>query len=213
MQPSLAAPVRTGMRQWVLLAAAALLLVSTHQAAAERYVVHGVRPISIGGGFAAHTTKLAGLTAGGRGGYLEVAIGHGRWQIALEGSRERVELGPEGGIADGNRHRLGAGARWIARSFELGTNGTFDLVFEAFVGRQWYGWRGGAELVRNDVGLGVGFVDRLFIGRQQLAFSMIARVMFAPADRDAVAALCTGACMMPAQTSNSGIGLVAGVRW
>lgn len=162
---------------------------------------------------AGYSGKLSGLSEGGWGPNLELALGHRRWQYFVELGAAKVSIGPEGHETDGSQVRGGVGVRWLARSFEIDRFGAVEMHLEAITGLEKFWWDDGNRLVRPDLGVGVGYQLRHFGKHDKLAFRLSARVMFAPADRTAATALCRGTCTMPASTSNAGLGAVFGVQW
>ncbi|HEU0030512.1 MAG TPA: hypothetical protein VFQ53_07765 [Kofleriaceae bacterium] len=155
--------------------------------------------------------KLSGLHASGWGVNLELALGKRRWQYFVEGSLSWLELGPRGAQLDGRQQRGGLGVRWLARSFELGSVGSFDLNLEAFTGIERFDVAPDV-LVRPDLGVGIGWQVRLHLCRD-LAMRTMARVVFAPTDRDAASAVCRGSCEMPVSRDSSGLMIVSGFQW
>lgn len=166
-------------------------------------------------GIIAHTTKMAGLTESGLGPNVEIALGRERWQYYVEGAYSRVTIGPTGSVVDGAAVRGGGGVRWLARSFELGDDGAFEMTLEGFAGVQRFYWDGevAAPVTRPDFGVGVGWQIRAFVRNHQFAMHVSTRVAYAPTERDRVTALCRGTCMMPTVATNTGLFVVAGARF
>lgn len=161
-----------------------------------------------------HSSKLAGLNENGYGPHLELATGRGAWQFFVDGGVAHVELGPEDKYAEGGRWRAGIGARWIPRSFEFDKALLIELALEAFTGMQRFEWDDGSVLVRPDAGFGIGWQARFRFGsRRLITFRSMARVTFGTVDRDRVATVCRGTCMMPAESSNTGLTAVFGLQW
>jgi hypothetical protein len=203
--------VRTRMLGRIALAVCAL---GTTAQADSEHRVRPVRPVSFAVSYAAHESKLAGLDERGSGPQLEAALGAGAWQAFAEGSVSRVSLGEDDmPFARGGRWRGGIGVRWIARSFELENFFAPELAFEVVTGMQHYDWDAGGTLQRGDIGVGVAWQGRFFARKQQFGLRMSARVMYAPAGRDHVAALCTGSCELPGATTNTGLTGVMGIVW
>jgi hypothetical protein len=159
-----------------------------------------------------HSSRLSGLAEGGWGPGLELALGHGRWQLLAEGSVAWVTAGPVDQEVHGRQLRGGGAVRWIARSFELMDFAAVEMALEAFAGVERFDWQGGGALVRPDLGVGVGWQIRT-LKHHQLGFRSEARVFFAPTDRDAATAVCRGTCTMPASTSSAGLMAIFGAQW
>lgn len=190
--------------------AAPLLVLCTSSARADvdDMQLHALPSLSAGIGIAAHGGKLAGIDETGWGPNLELAIGSGRWQIFGEAGVARVKLGPEGDRTAGTQLRGGLGIRWLARSFELGRDGSIDMHLEAFSGMSRFGFEDMGKLVRPDLGVGVGYAIRGFFGRRfqhQAALRISARIYFAPTDRRDEEIACRGSCPMTDGNTNSGL--------
>jgi hypothetical protein len=192
-----------------------VLVLASLPARAEVFVldVHPPAARSVGLTSWLQSTKISGLTAEAYGPNLQLALGWRRWQGFVEGSYSWASVGPEGAEVLGRQARVGAGARYIARSIELESAGAIDLVLEGFAGWERYLWNDGTTLSRPDLGFGIGWQARLFVRSRQIVFRSMARVVFAPTDRDEASAVCRGTCTMPASASNSGLVAVIGFDW
>lgn len=171
-----------------------------------------MQPVSLGIGMLGTGGKLAGLEHTGIGLNLEGAFGHGNWQGFVEGSVSSIKLGPETDRTSGRALRAGLGARWHARSFELGDRGSFDLYFEAFSGWSRYRLDDRGALSRPDVGAGIGYGIRTFFGRsyRDRGMRISARIYFAPTDQRDERIACRGDCPMTKGNTNSGLMAVFG---
>ena len=172
-----------------------------------------VRPLSLSVAIVAHESKLSGLAEDGTGPQLELAVGSGSWQGFVEGSISRVGLGPKQDFDRGARWRGGIGVRWIARSFELGKHVAAELVLEGVTGMQRFEWDMGGDMSRGDAGVGIGWQSRFFVREHQFGMRFVARVMYAPTSRDRAVALCTGSCVMPEESTHTGLTGIMGLVW
>lgn len=150
--------------------------------------------------------KLAGLDLTGWAPNVELALGSGRWQYFGEVGFGFVKLGPKDDRVSGQQLRGGAGVRWLARSFELGDTGAVEMHLEAFAGYSWFDLDG-ARIARPDLGAGVGYGLRSFVGKRfrNSGLRVTARVFFAPTDRRDEEIACRGSCPMTAGNSNTGL--------
>jgi hypothetical protein len=175
--------------------------------------VRGFPSTSVTLGMTMHGGRLAGIQEGSFGPSLEFALGRSRWQYFVEGSAELARLGPEDNRIEGKRLRAGIGIRYLARSFELGRQGAVDMHLEGFSGVSRYDLDGMDRMTRPDLGLGVGYLIRVFHGDErskQAGFRISARVVFSPTDRDTVLAACRGTCTMTESNTNTGLMAVFG---
>ena len=171
-------------------------------------LVHPMVPVEISAGYTTHAGKLAGVDESGMGPNLEVAVGSGRWQGFGETSLTFVDLGPNDDEVDGKQVRGGLGARWLARTFELTRRATVDLHLEAGVGYSRFYFDGMRRFSRPDIGAGVGYRLRVFLGpelQRQLALHVSMRIYFAPTDRRDEQIACRGACPMVDGNTNTGM--------
>jgi len=155
--------------------------------------------------------RLAGVPQGGWGPDLELALGHDRWQYFVEAAAMRSTLGPDRDQLVGHAVRGGVGARWLARSFELGRTGTLDMHVEAFAGAARLSFDGMKRVSRPDLGVGVGYIIRR-TERHQLGLRLSARIFFAPTDHEVATAVCRGTCTTTADPSSSGLMVVFGAQ-
>ncbi len=152
-------------------------------------------------------THLGGIQAGGFGVDVELRTQRGRWQLFGEGAVAYLAVGATSSEQTGVQARLGAGARWLARTFGDATSG-FDLYIEGGVGATGFWWPTG-HLARPDATLGWGFqvrVDRNLSMRSGL------RVLLAH-DREGLAVACRGCTMSPPETIDPGMLFVMGLTW
>lgn len=163
--------------------------------------------VGVGVGVLGTGGKLAGLDVTGWAPNLELALGSGRWQYFAEGAIGWVTLGPEDDRSSGWQLRGGGGVRWLARSFELGDKGAIEMHLEAFAGYTRFDLDGRGRLARPDLGAGVGYGIRSFVGKQlrNAGLRVSARVYFAPTDRRDEAIACRGSCPTSAGNNNSGL--------
>lgn len=174
---------------------------------AEEPAVQPLPKISASVGVMGTAGKLARLDLTGWAPNVELARGAGRWQYFGEVGFGFVKLGPKGDRVSGHQVRGGAGVRWLARSFELGDKGAIEMHLEAFAGYSRFDLEGRAHTARPDLGAGVGYGVRSFVGKRlrNSGIRITVRVFFAPTDRRDEEIACRGSCPMTAGNSNAGL--------
>lgn len=189
-----------------LLAGIFLIAVLSRTVAAEDEDpdVRPASPLGFAIYFTGHGGAIGGVAEGGMGPTVELALGAGRAQYFLEGSVAWVALGTEQ-VVTGVMARGGLGARWIARSFELGDSGALEMTIGGLAGASKIWWDQGGELVRPEFGFGVGIQMRKF-HRPRTTFRFDLRVFFAPTDDVPIAAArCASACASSSPITNGGL--------
>jgi hypothetical protein len=187
-----------------------------------RFLPVGARSLALG--FEGHAGRIGGVSEAGYGGYLELALGAGRWQPFVDGALATTGVNSWTAPAadtrvDGAMMRGGLGVRWIAAQFVPDPSGAVELAFETFAGIERYTWHDGSRLRRPD--LGVGVATQIRIARPfHLTFRIGMRVVFAPSDRDGPWVACrssspdSGCDAPPAQqTSSAGFLTQIGFAW
>ena len=187
-----------------------------------RFLPVGGRLLALG--FEGHAGRIGGVSEAGYGGYLELALGAGRWQPFVEGALATTGVNswtmPAADTrVDGGMMRGGLGLRWIAAQFVPDSSAAIELVFDTFAGIERYSWHDGGRLRRPD--LGVGVATQVRIARPfHLTFRLGMRIMFAPSDRDGLWVSCrssspdSGCDGPPAQqTSSTGFLSQIGFAW
>ncbi len=115
------------------------------------------------------------------GATLELAVGSGRFQYFAEGTSAFLQS-----TDSGSEMRGGLGVRWLARSFEIGREGAFELDLEGLTGLTRLHHDAGDTRVYPDVGFGVGWAVRMLDPR--IVFRVSARAMFEQTRRDGMSA-------------------------
>jgi hypothetical protein len=151
-------------------------------------------------------THLSGIQAGGFGVDVELRMQRGRWQLFGEGAVAYLVVGATSSEQTGVQSRLGAGARWLARTFGDASSG-FDLYIDGGVGATGFWWPTG-HLARPDATLGWGFQVR----EHRISLRSGMRVLLTH-DREGLAVLCRGCTMSPPETIDAGILFVMGMTW
>jgi len=189
-----------------LVAGIMMLAVLSRTAAAddEEARVHPVRPLTTGLYFTGLGGAIDGVSTGGMGPTVELALGAGRTQVFVEGGVAWMQYGSLES-REGFMVRGGVGARWIARSFELGDEAAVEMTLDGLVGADKIWWEHGGRLVRPELGLGVGLQMRKFHA-PHVHLRFIVRVLFTPTDDDGMtAARCTGRCASASPLANGGM--------
>jgi hypothetical protein len=171
---------------------------------------------SIGFGIVGHASRIGGVSEGGGGPSLELAVGVGRWQpfaeaaVSSAGFESWTMPAAESRI-DGWMARGGLGVRWIATQFMLEPGAAFEMYLETFGGFERFWWNAGGRLTRPDVGVGVGTQVRVW-KPFHTTIRLDARIVFTPGDRNGLWVSCRGSCP-PSSQSTSSTGLMAGLGW
>jgi hypothetical protein len=190
----------------VRIAAGILLLALTGVAGADVVADrHPVKPLSwalyfSGLGGSANDVGIVGL-----GPSAEVALGFDRTQLFVEGGAYYASAGTPPENMAGFLVRGGAGARWIARSFEMDDEGAVEMVLDGVVGAEKFWWENGENLLRPEFAAGVGLQVRKY-AHPAFAVRFTIRIYFAPSDDQihvpmAAAARCAGDCAPERHTS------------
>ncbi len=166
---------------------------------------------SIAAGVTGHGGWFQGRPEGGWGPYLEVALGHRRFQYAAELAITPIETGDDGPERRGMAIRGGAVVRWLARSFVLTENLALEMHLEAFAGATRLRWEHGERGWRPDLGVGVGYQVRWV---PKVAFRVSARAYFAPNEGPTTPSACrsTTPCD-PGSSSSTGLMALFGAAW
>jgi hypothetical protein len=137
---------------------------------------------SIGLAFTGHGGAIAGVPHSGLGPTVDVALGAGRTQYFVEGGPQWISFGTAMPYHRGFMLRGALGARYIARSFEIGyREGAVEMLLEGTAGAQKIWIEDGDERARPELGIGVGLQLRKY-RRPQLAIRMSIRLVFTPGD-------------------------------
>ncbi len=165
----------------------------------------------IGFGVIAHSGMLGGIEESDVGPTIELALGKSRTQYYVDTSVTAAKLGRGDAAIDGSTMRGGAGLRWLARSFELGSNGAIDLHLEGFAGAARVKFEGMKRIWRPELGVGIGYQLRGYWkqNKRHVAFRVSARLYFAPVERDVAMEACRG-CETRGGTNNSGMAVFLG---
>ena len=169
---------------------------------------------SIAVAFGGHGTRIGGLSEGGVGPTLELALGSGRWQYFTEGgfatsSVSTSTTNPDASIG-GRMLHAGGGLRWLARQFRPDTSGGVELFLVSRLGYERFYLDDGTRLGRPELGFGFGLQGRLY-KKPRLAFRLDFRALFTPADTDSTLAVCRGRCMT--ETANTGFSTGVAIVW
>lgn len=162
--------------------ALAILLASAPAAAEEAdpdFVAMPGRAATIS--FVGQSTRVHGVSEGGSGASLELAVGSGRWQLLAEGmfaNSDRDQLAAGAMAIPGRMLHAGGGLRWLARQFIPEEGGGFELYLSATTGVSSFYWDDGERLVRADLALGTGMQIRVYKVRD-LTLRLDTRVLFA----------------------------------
>lgn len=154
------------------------VLSRTAHADPERSEVVPVPAWSIGLAMAAHSGTVAGQPSAGYGPSAELAIGARRTQLFLEGGPQWIWLGMPGALERGLLLRGAVGARYLARSFELGGAGAMEMLIEGVGGAQKI-WLAADDITRPELAFGIGFQVRRY-ARRQITMRVSIRAMFTP---------------------------------
>lgn len=155
--------------------------------------ITGFRRWTIGVGAVGHAAHVDGVSAGGWGPGVEIALGAGRVQYFLEGAElfeDAKDPSSPATLSPTRELRGGAGVRWLARQFGLGRTGGIEMHLEVVAGFERYRWDGGATVTRPDIGFGWAWQVRLF--RHRFAIHETARVVFSSSDTLVPATTCRG---------------------
>ncbi|MBX3156706.1 MAG: hypothetical protein KF773_11940 [Deltaproteobacteria bacterium] len=164
-----------------------------------------------------HGSRSGGMSLGGIGPTVDLAVGDGAFQyfaeLGLLAAQARIGDGEDARSIRGYEGRAGIGVRWLARSFVMERDGAIEMLLEAFTGLEQFWWKEGGRLTRPD--LGGGWAWQVRMRRSKFMFRTSARVYFAPLDPDHAAPICRGSCMEAPATSRWSSGIMAnmGVSW
>lgn len=164
---------------------------------------------SIAAGIAGHGGRYLGRPEGGWGPFVEVALGHRRFQYLAELAVMPIGTGDDGPKRHGIAVRGGAVVRWLARSFVLADRLALEMHLEAFAGATQLRWEHAERAWRPDLGVGVGYQIRWI---PKVAFRLSARAYFAPDRSTAVACRATTPCDA-SPSSTTGLMALFGVAW
>ena len=166
---------------------------------------------SIAAGIAGHGGRYLGRPEGGWGPFVELALGHRRFQYLAELQVMPIKTGDDGPERRGLAVRGGVAVRWLARSFVLVDRLALEMHLEAFAGAAQLRWEHAERVWRPDLGVGVGYQIRWV---PKVAFRVSARAYFAPHDRSAAPTACLSTTPCDRGPSSS-TGLLAtfGAAW
>lgn len=153
-------------------------------------------------------THLSGIQAGGFGVDAELRVRRGRFQAFGEGAVAYLAVGAMDADQSGIQARVGAGGRWLARSFDDDEGTGFDLYIEAGVGVEGFWWAG-QHVVRPDATFGWGWQVRT---SRTVSLRSGLRALVAN-DREGIAKICRGCSSSPAEAIDVGMLAVMGMTW